>query len=562
MPNVFKKTLGEILLENGIIERKALNEAMMQQIKTGKKLGKILREKGLIDESTLYSFLQGQLGIHFTENIEIDPKPEFFAHLPLRYCKNKVIAPVEVTPKTIKVFVSEPSNTGMLNEISFLSGRVVEVEYATEGAISEYLERAGAAGSGKLTMKGADFMETEIEREEKKEELSEDDSPVVRFVDETIRAAIERKASDIHFEVYEKIALLRFRVDGVLLKGEEIDMRMYPAIISRLKIMAELDISEKRLPQDGRIMIRHDERQIDIRVSVIPTVFGEGIVLRILDKGKSMRTLDDIGFNKTMIADIKRESRKPYGMVLVTGPTGSGKTTTLYAVLQYVLQFENKILTVEDPVEYQIAGISQVQVHSEIGLTFAAGLRAFLRHDPDIIMVGEIRDRETADIAVRAALTGHLVLTTVHTNDAAASLTRFVDMGIPPYLLTSTVNLIIAQRLVRTICPHCKEEKKLTAQDIKALGLGDEFKSGQKVSYGKGCKSCNKTGYQGRMPIFEVLKLTDTLKAAVLKGESSFEIKNLARKEGMLMLRDSGIELVKSGMTTIEEIEKIVALGE
>ena len=562
MPNVFKKTLGEILVENGIIEPKALSDAMVSQLKTGKKLGKILREKGLIDETTLYSFLQTQLGIHFAENIDVEPKTEYFAHLPLRYCKNKVIAPVEVTPKTIKVYVSEPTNTGMLNEISFLSGRVVEVEYATEGAIIDYLEKASASGSGKVVAKGGAYSEPERTHEEKKEELSEDDSPVVRFVEETIRSAIERKASDAHFEVYEKIALLRFRVDGVLLKGDDIELRMYPAVISRIKIMADLDISEKRLPQDGRIMIRHDDRQIDIRVSIIPTVYGECAVLRILDKGKSMRSLEDIGFPKEMVIEIKKEARKPFGMVLVTGPTGSGKTTTLYAVLQYVIQFENKILTIEDPVEYQIGGISQVQVHSEIGLTFAAGLRAFLRHDPDIIMVGEIRDKETADIAVRAALTGHLVLTTVHTNDAASSLTRFIDMGIPAYLLTSTVNLIIAQRLVRTICPHCKTEKVLTAEDIKIYGLGVFFKPGQKVYYGKGCKSCNKTGYLGRQPVFEILKLNDTIKAAVLRNASSFEIREIAGKEGMMTLRDSGITLIKNGITTLEEMEKIVSLGD
>lgn len=554
---MFNKTLGELLVENGIVDKSVIDTAILLQAKSGKKLGRILQEQGHLDETVLYDFLQRQLGIRFQTLIEGEPDKSILDILPLRYCRTKGIAPVQADSKSIKVFMSEPTNTAMINEISFMTGRVVEVDYATESAIQDYLARFTGATAQPTDPKAKKAPEKKAEPQ-----VNENDSPVVRYVEETINTAISRKVSDIHFEKYEKSCVLRYRIDGVLQKIEEMDNAMYPAIISRIKILSELDISEKRMPQDGRIMIFYEDRKVDIRVSIVPTVHGENAVLRILDKGKTALGLEDVGLDTHHQNEIKKESRKPYGMILVTGPTGSGKTTTLYAVLQYLLQFEKKILTVEDPVEYQIDGISQTQVHAEIGLTFAAGLRSFLRHDPDIIMVGEIRDRETADIAVRAALTGHLVLSTVHTNDAASSLTRFVDMGIPPYLLTSTVNIIVAQRLVRKICPKCKTEKKLTKEDITLMEINDSFKAGETVYYGKGCKSCQKTGYQGRTPIFEIMKLSDPIKKGLLRGESSFELKDLAQKEGMLTLRDSGISLVKKGITTLEEIEKIVALGD
>jgi len=548
-------------MDKGIVDKRILDEAMAIQLKSGKKLGKILLEKGYLDENTLYSFLEDQLGVPFKISIDFDVKPEIFNLIPLRYCKNKAIAPVGITSKSIKVFISEPTNTAMINEISFMTGRVVEIDYATESAIIEYLNKFSPS-SGKTYTQSAGAVDLEDEIKDKGE-VSEDDSPVVRFVAETIRNGIERNVSDIHFEAYDKHSVLRYRIDGVLQKIDDIDKRMYPAIISRIKILAELDISEKRLPQDGRIMMKYEDRKIDIRVSIIPTAFGENAVLRILDKGKKVLTLSDLGLTEELVNTIEKESKKPYGMVLVTGPTGSGKTTTLYAVLQYVLSFgNNKILTIEDPIEYQIEGISQVQVHDDIGLTFAEGLRSFLRHDPDVIMVGEIRDRETAEIAVRSAMTGHLVLSTVHTNDSASSITRFIDMGIPAYFLTSTINAIIAQRLVRKICPKCKEEKALKKSDIESLGIDDYFKAGDKVYYGKGCKACGKTGYSGRTPIFELLRMTDTIKRAVIEGKTSFEIKEIAKRDGMLLLRDFGFYIVKKGITTLDEIEKVVALGD
>ena len=571
MSNVFRKSLGELLMESGKIDKKSIEEAIKVQNKSGKKLGKILQEKGLLDEATLYSFLQEQLGINFKMSIPKEPTNDLFNVLPIKYCRSKQVAPVEVTPKIIKVFISDPTNTVLMNEISFMTGRVVDVDFATEAAIGEYLEKAGAGGGSGSSMpssmssSSAPNAQPKAQKtggEDKKDDASKDDSPVVRFVEETLQRAIQQRASDIHFEVYEKRGILRFRTDGELRRMDDIDIAMYPAVISRIKIMAELDISEKRLPQDGRIMTHFEGRQIDLRVSIIPSVHGECAVLRILDKGKSVLTLKDVGLSDDLQELLRKEAQKPYGMILVTGPTGSGKTTTLYALLQYVLQFEHKILTVEDPVEYQVEGINQVQVHSEIGLTFAAGLRAFLRHDPDIIMVGEIRDKETAEIAIRAALTGHLVLSTVHTNDAASSISRFIDMGIPPYMLTSTINLVIAQRLVRKICTKCKTEIILDREAIKLFQIEKDFKPGDKVYRGTGCQACGKSGYSGRQPVFEMMKITDNLKTAVLKQISSFELKDLAQTEGMMSIRNSGILLVKEGVTTLEEIEKIVTLGD
>lgn len=559
MPGIFKKSLGELLLENDIITKRSLDEAIAIQAKSGKKLGRILQDKGYLDEATLYGFLEKQLNVKFKTAISAEPKQDIFRLLPLRYCKNKSIAPVKVSNKSITVFISEPTNTAMINEISFMTGRVVEIDYATGGAISEFLAKFSPS-SGKHFNTA---LSNEPIEKDKDSEIKDDDSPVVKFVNETIHNGIERGVSDIHFEIYERVAILRYRIDGVLHKIDEMEMRMYPAIISRIKILSELDISEKRLPQDGRINLRHEGRKIDIRVSIIPTVHGENSVLRILDKGKKALNIDDIGMSYEMTRSIEKDAKKPYGMILVTGPTGSGKTTSLYAILQYILSFgDKKILTVEDPVEYQIDGISQVQVHSDIGLTFAAGLRSFLRHDPDVIMVGEIRDRETAEIAIRAALTGHLVLSTVHTNDTASTLTRFIDMGIPPYLLTSTINVILAQRLVRKICPECKQTMVLTANDIRSLGIDDYFKPKDKVYFGKGCKACNKTGYQGRTPIFEMMQIDDNIKKAIIKGNSSYEIKEKSIKAGMPTLRDAGFDLVKQGITTFEEIEKIVSLGD
>ncbi len=536
MAEEYGKKIGMLLLENGLINKEELDNAVKIHNETGKKLGKVLLEKGCLDEAGLYSMLEKQFGIHFIKKIETEPKSDYFIMIPYDYCKNKLIAPVGADTKNIKILISEPTNTSVSNEISFMTGKTVETGYATESAIRSYLKKYKTSQAGQLNISQQDNIEN-------KDFLSGEDSTAVKFVDKTIRKAIEENASDIHFEVYKNKAVLRFRIDGKLHTISGPDIKMYPAVISRIKILSELDISEKRLPQDGKTAFFFENRNIDIRVSIIPAIYGENAVLRILDKEKSVLTLEAIGLSQDNIEFIKKEVRKPQGLFLVTGPTGSGKTTTLYAILQYIKQFDNKILTIEDPVEYQMDGISQVQVHSEIGLTFSSGLRSFLRHDPDIIMVGEIRDKETAEIAIRAALTGHLVLSTIHTNNSAGTITRFIDMDIPAYLLTATIHVIAAQRLVRKICPHCRTE----------------IDSGY---IGKGCINCGKTGYSGRTALFEIMKMSKGIKKAVSEGLSSYEIEEIAKKEGMLTLKESGMSLVKDGTTSLEEIEKVLSFGE
>lgn len=548
------KSLGEMLVENGVIDRDTLNRVIELQKKNGKKIGTLLKEEGYLNDELLYGFLEEQIGVKFKHKIEEEVDPSVFDHIPLQFCRKNMIAPV-LEGNKLKVYMSEPTNTDLINQISFISGKIVIVDYATGAAVRGYLDRFSGSYS-------ALEIGEEMEKENHEDESREDDSPVVQFVNQIIDEAVNKRVSDIHIERFEKKAVVRYRLDGVLYEAARPDVKNYAAIISRIKIMAELDISEKRLPQDGRIMMRLNNREIDIRVSIIPTVHGENAVLRILDKSQSVLALDELGMPPEMVTLIKKESRKPNGMILLTGPTGSGKTTTLYSILQDIHKIENKILTIEDPVEYQISGISQVQVHADIGLTFASGLRSFLRHDPDVIMVGEIRDKETADIAVRAALTGHLVLSTIHTNDAVSSITRFIDMGLPPYILTSTINLVIAQRLVRRVCPHCSTEQVLKEEDINRYGVQDVFHVGDVVRYGKGCERCHDSGYLGRIPIFEWLRITDHLKKAIIDGASSFELKRLASEDGLNDLRANGLDRVKAGETTFEEIDKITTLGE
>jgi len=549
------KTLGDMLIQEGILDQAVVKKAIEIQKKTHEKLGHILLKMGAIHPDQLYHILEKQLGLPFVRSIEEPYREEVFQLLDIGFCRKHVIAPVMTPRRTIKVYVSEPLMPGLLNQISFRTGQKVEIAYATEEAIVAYLsqyEGRGISSSPSAPANG----EEGVSSGEEEEEVS---SPAVQLLQHYIEEAIRRKASDIHLEHMIHGVRVRFRIDGVLYDVDHPSEEVYPALISRLKILADLDISEKRLPQDGRITISFEERQVDVRVSIIPTVQGENAVLRILDKGKDVLSLEQIGMPDFLVGIVKQAAERPYGMILVTGPTGSGKTTTLYGVLKHIVQFNRKILTIEDPVEYQMEGISQVQAHSEIGLTFAAGLRAFLRHDPDVIMVGEIRDKETAEIAIRASLTGHLVLSTIHTNDAASTLTRFVDMDIPPYLLTSTIHLVIAQRLVRRLCPHCARQKTLTSLDKETHPwVGDLVTSWQAV----GCDVCHQTGYMGRLPIFEYIVLNEKIKKAVLGGLSSFELKEIARSLGMLTLLDHGRTLVAQGLTSIEEVEKVTLWSE
>ncbi len=538
------KMLGLLLVEHNIINQKDLEECIQIQNKTGKKLGKILMERGLLDEETLFKHLENQLGVSFYSCISENPEAKEFSVLSYDYCRKKVIAPKEIDSQNIKVYISEPADANLSNELAFLTGKNVKLEFATESAIIEYLDRYSAEKENKTGRQN-----------------KESTSPVVHRLDEIIEKALDRGASDIHFEIYKDKSILKYRLDGVLTKIEELDYVSYPAIISRIKILSQLDISERRLPQDGKFLFNFKNRSVDIRVSIIPVIYGENAVLRLLDREKSVLTLEQLGMQAREVDLLKKEARKPYGMVLFTGPTGSGKTTSLYAILEYIRQFGIKIITIEDPVEYQIDGISQVQAHPEIGLDFARGLRSFLRHDPDVIMVGEIRDRETAEVAIRAALTGHLVLSTMHTNNTSSAVARFIEMGIAPYLISSSLNLVVAQRLVRKICPDCKTEVKISKEELEKL-YGKNFSVKDVVYVGKGCRKCLQTGYKGRVAVFEILQFSKSLREAIINKASAGEIENIALKEGLRLLRDTAVDLVKKGVTSIEEVERIVDAGE
>lgn len=538
------KMLGLLLVEHNIINQRDLEECIQLQNKTGKKLGRILIEKGFLDEDTLFKYLEKQLGLSFCSSITEDPEAKDFSVLPYDYCRKKIIAPKEMNSHTIKVYISEPADANMSNELAFLTGKNVKLEFATESAILDYLDRYSVDRKDGTATKSRESI-----------------SPVVHELDEIIEKALERGASDIHFEIYKDKSILKYRLDGVLTKIEELDYLRYPALISRIKILSQLDISEKRLPQDGKFLFNFKNRFVDIRVSIIPVIYGENVVLRLLDREKSILTLEQLGMKVEDVEVIKREARRPYGMILFTGPTGSGKTTSLYAILEYIRQFGSKIITIEDPVEYQIDGISQVQAHTEIGLDFARGLRSFLRHDPDVIMVGEIRDKETAEVAIRAALTGHLVLSTMHTNNTASAMARFLEMGIAPYLISSSLNLVVAQRLVRKICTDCKTEIRVSKEWL-AKSLGKNFSAKDIVYTGKGCRKCLQTGYKGRIALFEILSVSKTIREAVINAASAVEIERLALEDGVLLLKDSAVSLVKSGITSIEEVERMIDIGE
>lgn len=456
--------------------------------------------------------------------------------------------------ETLKVVVPEDYNPASLEELRFFSGRDVEIEEVLpreefekilQERISEEEEEGEAEGSAGLEVYAEDLLRYGA------------GDPTVRLVNRILLKAIHVGASDVHFEPYEDEVLVRLRMDGILHEYTKINPARYPEVISRIKIMANLNVAEKRVPQDGKIAVRVGGRDYDIRVSVVPTVFGERAVLRILDRSRGLLTLEELGLSETDLPKVERLISKPHGIVLVTGPTGAGKSTTLYAMLLKVKNPKRNILTIEDPVEYQIKGIGQIQVNPKVGLTFAAGLRSILRQDPDVIMVGEIRDGETAEIAVQAALTGHLVLSTLHTNDAPSAVTRLADMGVEPFLIASTLEGVISQRLVRRVCPYCKKPYKPEREVLKRLGLDPE---GDYTFYrGEGCERCLGTGYRGRIALFEVLEVDGELKKLIVKTQDANEIRNSARKRGFKTLMEDGVEKILKGITTPEEVLSVVS---
>ncbi|RKZ02099.1 MAG: type II secretion system protein GspE [Candidatus Hydrothermota bacterium] len=500
----------------------------------------------------------------------IDPTTEkidenVLKYIPVDVARKYKIFPISKRGRVLTIAMTDPTNYNIIDNLKFITGFEIEPVLATETSIMRAIDQYyGAEDRLKELLESVKEAESGIEVVEEEEEAGPEtaaalieEAPVVRLVNGLIIEAVKRRASDIHIEPYEKYVRVRYRIDGVLHEIMPIPYRLKDAVVSRIKVMSRLDIAERRLPQDGHIKMKlPDGRKIDLRVSTLPTLFGEKVVMRILDKSNLRLDLAKLGMEKEALEVFLEAIERPYGIILVTGPTGSGKTTTLYSAISKLNKPEVNIMTAEDPVEYDFPGINQVQIREDIGLTFAAALRAFLRQDPDIILVGEIRDTETAEIAIRAALTGHLVLSTLHTNDAPSTISRLIDMGIPPYLVAASLNLIVAQRLVKVICPNCKTPYHPTKEDLLKLGITQEEFAGATVYYGRGCNMCNNTGYRGRTGVYEVMKITPEIREMILRNEPIHKIKQKAIEQGMITLREAAIRKLLAGKTTISEVLK------
>jgi type IV pilus assembly protein PilB len=569
--------LGEMLIKAGLLTPQKLQEALEYQKTNGGKLGLNLVKLGFVKEEDITRVLSQQYGVPAINLSKVEIDDAVVKLIPSEVAQKYLIMPVSRTGATLTIAMVDPTNVFAMDDIKFMTGYNVEPVVASEVAIKEAIDRYYGSIHALELKKVMDDLAQEEQAEQNLEllddeqevdlaklEAATEEAPVVRLVNLILTDSIKRGASDIHIEPYEKDFRVRFRIDGVLYEIMQPPMKLRDAITSRLKIMAKLDISEKRLPQDGRIKIKMKlqgkNREMDYRVSVLPTLFGEKIVLRLLDKENLMLDMTRLGFEQESLTKYEKAIFKPYGMVLVTGPTGSGKTNTLYSSISRVNTPETNIITAEDPVEFNLHGINQVQMKEQIGLNFAAALRSFLRQDPNIILVGEIRDFETAEIAVKAALTGHLVLSTLHTNDAPSTVNRLMNMGIEPYLVATSVHLICAQRLVRRLCKDCKEEVNMPAQALVDIGYGPEEAPKLKLFKGRGCPTCNNTGYKGRVGLYEVMEITDAMREMILTGASSIELKNKAIEEGMITLRGSGLRKIKAGQTTVEEVVRETVL--
>jgi type IV pilus assembly protein PilB len=588
--------IGELLLKEKLITPDQLQQALTQQKSNGGKLGFSLVKLGFVRDEQITALLSKQYGVPAINLAQFKIDLTIVKLVPTETARKYQIIPLSRSGSTLTIAMTDPTNVFAMDDIKFMTGYTVEPVVASEIAIGDAIEKyypsgksgsatAGGAKGGKpgapgavtgstleMASRGLEELQNslgagadDVEVLEELQEISAEalarqgeDAPVVRLVNVVLMSAIQKGASDIHIEPYEKELRVRYRIDGILYNIMAPPMKYRDAIVSRVKIMSKLDIAEKRLPQDGRIKIRYNEsgepKEIDFRVSVLPTLFGEKIVLRLLDKDKLMLDMTRLGFEPESLAKFEQAILRPWGMVLVTGPTGSGKTNTLYSSIAKINTPETNIMTAEDPVEFNLAGVNQVQVKENIGLNFAAALRSFLRQDPNIILVGEIRDFETAEIAVKAALTGHLVLSTLHTNDAPSTINRLMNMGIEPFLVASSVHLICAQRLVRRVCSNCKEPAPQTPEALMQAGFTAEDAAEVTPMKGAGCDKCNTTGYKGRVGLYEVMAIGEELKELILVGASGTELRRKAIEEGMLTLRMSGLRKVKDGLTSIEEV--------
>ncbi len=554
----------ELLVKSGIVSREQLSEAQKKEKESGSSLTRELVRLGFTSEDTLTHFFATQFGIEIVEVIPGEIEDAVFSLVPPQIVQKHQLIPYKLLGSTLTVVVSDPTDLVAINEVKFVTGYGVRSALATPANIRKALEHRFGGVSYDDVLKRFGDGEMEVVQESDDVNLQElqqatMDAPVVTLVNAILADAAKRRCSDIHIEPYEKIFRVRFRIDGVLQEIMSPPLRLKNALVSRLKVMAGLDIAERRLAQDGRIKLKMSVGgELDIRVSVLPTLFGEKVVMRLLDKSNLQLDMSKLGFDPQNLKDFQEAIHKPYGMILITGPTGSGKSTTLYSALSELNKADVNISTAEDPVEYNLVGINQVQVRDQIGLSFAACLRSFLRQDPDIIMVGEVRDLETAQIAIKAALTGHLVLSTLHTNDCPATVDRLMNMGVEAFLLTSSVNLILAQRLVRKICEKCKESIETKAEVLSNLGVDTaDISSGFPSFHGRGCNDCSGTGYRGRLAIYEVMVMHEAIKELILKGASAMELKREAVKLGMSTLRMSALQKVRNGLTTIEETIRV-----
>ena len=562
--------LGEILIKENLITADQLKQALEYQKKNNGRLGACLMKLGFVRDDEITQVLSRQYGVPSINLKYYEVEPSVIKLIPQETAVRYQVVPLSRVGATLTIAMTDPTNVFAMDDIKFMTGFNVEPVVASESDINEAIQKfyGDVSSEEELSkvmkvLSAEDAADLEIAAEEDQLdaaalERAAEEAPIIKLVNLILTDAVKRGASDIHVEPYEKELRVRLRVDGILQNVMSPPLKLKDAITSRIKIMSKLDISEKRLPQDGRIMLKYmkdgKKKDLDFRVSTVPTLFGEKIVLRLLDKENLRLDMTKLGFEQKSLTMFERQILRPYGMVLVTGPTGSGKTNTLYSSVSRLNTPETNIMTAEDPVEFQLAGVNQVQMKDQIGLNFATALRAFLRQDPNIILVGEIRDFETAEIAVKAALTGHLVLSTLHTNDAPSTISRLMNMGIEPFLVATSVNLICAQRLVRRICAGCKEPLKVPEQALLDAGFTPEELKTTTVYQGKGCATCNNTGYKGRAGLYEVMEINDELRELILVGASAIELKKKALDNGMITLRRSGLTKIAAGQTTLEEV--------
>ena len=561
--------IGTVLLDRGVISREQLEEALAQQRETGERLDRVLVRSGLVSAEQVLQTIGDQFHLDVVDLDAVSVEPKVLEILPASLVNKQRCVPIRRENETLTVATSDPFELSVLDELRLLTGYSIEFVLADEEGLQRFIRSNYGVGSDTLDALSAEAG-TPIEATGDEDEIEQaQEASVIKLVNDILLEAIRERATDVHIEPYEHRLIVRYRIDGVLQRANvpETINRFAAAIISRLKIMANLNIAEKRKPQDGRITLKQrvpnaegrlTAQEFDLRVSVIPMLFGEGVVLRILNKSAVLMELGDLGMPQWVQDGWKGLIERPYGILLVTGPTGSGKSTTLYASLNRIVSEEIKAITVEDPVEYHVGGVNQIQVNTQVGLTFAAGLRSILRHDPDVVMIGEIRDKETAETAIQASLTGHLVFSTLHTNDAPGAMTRLLDMGVEPFLVSSSVEGVLAQRLVRRVCPHCAIKY---TPDVADLPAGFEPGEDGTLTRGQGCRECRHTGYRGRIGIYELLRSSDRLREDVMKGRGAGEIAKHALKDGVLdRMAEDGFDKARSGATTIEEVMRVLTV--